>query len=112
MQHEKGSLQKGEARDRDRTNEEELTPGDSAQSRAGGTLGTRRDVPAWWVEVPAAEKAVIWDVLTAIRGLKGSRCPHVGRAARKWERSIGCFIKVRLIGENQSTERRKRKGNG
>jgi hypothetical protein len=55
-------------------------------------------IPKWWREVPAAEKAVIRDVLTAIRGLKASRSLLVGQAARKWERSIACFIKFRLMG--------------
>jgi len=45
-------------------------------------------VPDWWVAVPAEEKAVIRDVLNAIRGLKHSRSAPVSLAARKWERSI------------------------
>ena len=55
-------------------------------------------IPAWWLEVPAAEKAVIRDVISSIRGLKNSRSGPVAMAARKWERSIGCFIKFRLMG--------------
>jgi hypothetical protein len=31
--------------------------------------------------------------------LKSSRSGPVAMAARKWERSIACFIKFRLIGE-------------
>ena len=56
-------------------------------------------IPAWWLEVPAAEKWVIRDVINSIRGLKSSRSGPVAMAARKWERSIGCFIKFRLIGK-------------
>lgn len=73
------------------------------QQYTDATYGTDRDrnsrqVPGWWIEVPDAEKAVIRDVLTAIRGLKASRSAPVGLAARKWERSIACFIKFRLMG--------------
>ena len=55
--------------------------------------------PAWWRELPAAEKAVLRDVISSIRGLKHSRSGPVAMAARKWERSLACFIKFRLIGE-------------
>ena len=54
-------------------------------------------IPAWWLEVPAAEKAVIRDVINSIRGLKNSRSGPVAMAARKWERSLACFIKFRLM---------------
>lgn len=99
MKHEEGRVKDAEAR----MQESEV----SRDNKAAGALGTRRDVPAWWLEVPDAEKAVIRDVLTSIRGLKGSRSPQVGQAARKWERSIACFIRFRLIGEKQKTESRK-----
>lgn len=62
-------------------------------------------IPAWWLEVPAAEKAVIRDVINSIRGLKSSRSWPVAMAARKWERSIGCFIKFRLMGERPQRRR-------
>lgn len=62
-------------------------------------------IPAWWLEVPAAEKAVIRDVISSIRGLKNSRSGPVAMAARKWERSIGCFIKFRLMGERPQRRR-------
>jgi hypothetical protein len=81
-------------------------------NRTEGTWNAERGVrikpaiPDWWLEVPDAEKAVIRDVLTSIRGLKGSRSPQVGQAARKWERSIACFIKFRLMGGASSLRRR------
>src|ERR1041385_1762261 len=56
-------------------------------------------IPEWWVGVPAAEKAVIRDVIGMIRGLKRSRSVPVAEAARKWERGLTCFIKFRLMGE-------------
>ena len=58
-----------------------------------------RQIPAWWLELPAAEKTVIREVIKSIRGLKSNRSGEAAMAARKWERSIGCFIKFRLIGK-------------
>jgi hypothetical protein len=37
---------------------------------------------------------------------KRSQAPELAQAAVKWERSIGCFIKVRLIAEGRRAERR------
>ena len=59
----------------------------------------RGEIPDWWRRVPAAEKAVLRDLLRSVRGLKGSRSRQVVQAARKWERSIVCFIRFRLMGE-------------
>ena len=67
-------------------------------------------IPAWWLEVPAAEKAVIRDVISSIRGLKNSRSGPVAMAARKWERSIGCFIKFRLMGGASRTGQQRKMG--
>jgi len=109
MQNNEGRIQKGEGGSRNGTrgmDGEHLTPSPSPQSGEGGKVVVRgqyqhpRPVPAWWLDVPDAEKAVIRDVLKSIRGLKGSCSPMVGRAARKWERSIACFIKFRLMGES------------
>ena len=66
-------------------------------------------IPAWWLAVPAAEKAVIRDVISSIRGLKNSRSGPVARAARKWERSLACFIKFRLM--HLPVRRQGRRGN-
>ena len=67
-------------------------------------------IPAWSLAVPAAEKAVIRDVISSIRGLKSSRSGPVAMAARKWERSIACFIKIRLIGGASRWQVRSRTG--
>ena len=40
---------------------------------------------------------------------EAEQSPEVARAAVKWERGIGCFIKVRLINEKQKAESRKLK---
>lgn len=68
-------------------------------------------VPCWWQVLPNEEKEVIRDALRAFQGLKRSRSPEVAKAAGKWERSIKCFIKCRLVGENRKAESRKRKSN-
>ena len=78
--------------------------------------------PEWWRVVPAAEKAVLRDMLSSIRGVKGSQSGAFAQAARKWERRIACFIKFRLMGERpprrwqrhlQKAERRQTEsGNG
>ncbi len=65
--------------------------------------------PDWWLEVPAAEKAVIRDMLSSIRGLKCSQSGPVALAARKWERSIACFIKFRLMGGASQWQRHRPK---
>ena len=72
----------------------------------GGANNGAVGSPDWWLEVPAAEKAVIRDMLTSIRGLKCSRSGPVALAARKWERSIACFIKFRLMGERPRSRER------
>jgi hypothetical protein len=62
--------------------------------------------------VSAGEKAVIRDVVGAIRGLKRSRSWQVAQAARKWERGITCFIKVRLINDRKAEAKGSAKENG
>ncbi len=65
--------------------------------------------PEWWRILPEAEKAVIRDVLNALRSLKRSQQGQVAVAARKWERSLGCFIKCQLMsGERGGRYRRSR----
>ena len=64
----------------------------------GDNNGAGRN-PLWWVVVPTAEKAVICDLVAAMRGVKGSRTGPNAQAARKWERRIVCYIKFRLMAE-------------
>ncbi len=42
-----------------------------------------------------------------MQSARRSKSPDVARAAVKWERALGCFIKVRLITEKQKAESRK-----
>jgi len=84
----------------------------AAPLRAERAAGVGRS-PDWWRELPAAEKRVIRDVLGAIRKWKQSESWPAAQAARKWERSIACFIKFRLRGEaGQGGKRREGKTDG
>ena len=65
--------------------------------------------PDWWLAVPAGERALLRAIARLLRSAKCSQLPEVARAAAKWERGIGCFVKVRLIGEKQRLESRKLK---
>ena len=65
--------------------------------------------PGWWVAVPEGERALLHAIARMLRSARRSQLPEVARAAAKWERGIGCFVKVRLIGEEHRTESRKQK---
>jgi len=65
--------------------------------------------PDWWMAVPAGERALLHAIARMLRSAKRSQLQEVARAAAKWERGLGCFIKVRLIGEKQKAESRKQK---
>ena len=60
----------------------------------------------WWTRLPGGERALIRVVVRMLRSAKRSQVREVARAAVKWERGIGCFIKVLLIGENQRARSR------
>ena len=64
-------------------------------------------VPEWWAAVPEGEKTLLHTIARMLRSAKRSELQEVARAAAKWERGIGCFVKVRLITEY--LRRRKRK---
>jgi hypothetical protein len=53
--------------------------------------------PDWWMAVPAGERALLRAIARMLRSAKCSQLPEVARAAAKWERGIGCFVKVRLM---------------
>ena len=72
--------------------------GGQTQGNNGHSRKPADRCPAWWRDLPAEEKAVIRDLFSSIRGLKHGGTKPVAQAARKWERSIGCFIKFRLVG--------------
>ena len=58
---------------------------------------TRLAVPEWWTALPEGEKTLLRAIGRMLRSAKRSRLPEVARAAAKWERGIGCFVKVRLM---------------
>ena len=51
------------------------------------------------------ERRLICSVMKMLRGAKQSEIREVARAAVKWERGIGCFIKVRLMAGDLSGAR-------
>jgi len=51
----------------------------------------------WWASLSAGERRLICSVVQMLRGAKRSQLRDVARAAVKWERGLGCFIKVRLM---------------
>jgi hypothetical protein len=62
------------------------------------------DVPEWWTMAPLDERRFLGGLARMMRSARRSKSPDVARAAVKWERALGCFIKVRLIGERQKAE--------
>jgi hypothetical protein len=63
----------------------------------GRAVVTTAEVPEWWARVPAEERQVLGEIMRMVRTLKQSRVPQVAWAARAWECTLGCFIKVRLM---------------
>src|SRR5512147_1313818 len=53
--------------------------------------------PGWWRAVPKEERALLWSLVRMLESAKRSRVVGVVRAARKWESSLSCFMKVRLL---------------
>jgi hypothetical protein len=64
-------------------------------------------VPDWWTAVPKAERALLHAIARMLRTARRSHSPEVALAAAKWERGIGCFVKVRLICEKQRADSRR-----
>ena len=56
----------------------------------------------WWEALTPGEKKLICNLMRMLRGAKHSQIQEVARAAAKWERGIGCFIKVRLINDRKA----------
>lgn len=69
-----------------------LTP---ALSPKGGEGVKRLE---YWESLTPGERKLICCVMRMLRGAKRSHSHDVAGAATKWERGIGCFIKVRLMG--------------
>lgn len=53
----------------------------------------------WWEALTPGEKKLICNLMRMLRGAKKSELRDVAIAAAKWEGSLACFIKVRLIGQ-------------
>jgi hypothetical protein len=75
---------------------------ENRRPKAGGA-----DDREWWTRLPGGERALIRAVVWMLRGAKQSQIREVAQAAAKWERGIGFFIKVRLMGEKRRAESRK-----
>ena len=56
-------------------------------------------MPGWWAVAPVGERRFLGGLARMMRSAKRSKLPDVTQAAVKWERALGCFIKVRLIRE-------------
>ena len=67
------------------------------------------EMPEWWTVAPVGERRFLGSLARMMRSAKRSKSPDVARAAVKWERALGCFIKVRLVGERKKAECRMKK---
>jgi len=56
----------------------------------------------WWEALTPGERKLICSLMRMLRGAKRSQLHEVAMAAAKWERGIGCFIKVRLINDRKT----------
>ncbi len=65
--------------------------------------------PEWCALAPVGERRFLVGLARMMRSARRSKSPDVARAAVKWERALGCFIKVRLVTEKQKAESRKLK---
>jgi len=59
------------------------------------------EIPEWWTAVPAGERTVLRTLARTLRIAKRSPVNGVARAAAKWERCLGCFIRVRLMNQKR-----------
>ena len=64
--------------------------------------GREAEAQVWWRNLSQGERRLICSLMGMLRGAKRSQVVEVARAAAKWERGLGCFIKVRLIHERSS----------
>ncbi len=81
------------------SNKTATVEGSAAVGKSEGRNPKTEVKPAWWVALPAGERAVIRAVADVLRQAKESASLDMARAGTKWERALGCFIKVRLKGE-------------
>ena len=64
----------------------------------------RAAAPEWWTMAPVSERRFLGGLARMMRTARRSKSPEMARAALKWERALGCFIKVRLMGERRKAE--------
>jgi len=57
------------------------------------------EAPWWWRVLPWGERTLLIGVARMLRAARESEDPAVAQAAAKWGRTLGCFIKVRLMHE-------------
>jgi len=69
-----------------------------ARSEAGNRV-LMAPAPYWWRALPWGERVFLVALARMLRAARESEHPGVKQAAAKWERSLGCFIKVRLMHE-------------
>ncbi len=63
-------------------------------------------MPEWWAVAPVGERRFLGSLAGMMRSAKRSKSPDVAQAAVKWERALGCFIRVRLMGERRRSRAR------
>ena len=74
-----------------------------------GTAGMRTrtvEFDELWAGLSEGERRLIGSVMGMLKGARRSQIRDVARAAAKWERGIGFFIKVRLTHERPRRHRR------
>jgi hypothetical protein len=64
-------------------------------------------MPEWWTVAPVGERRFLGSLARMMRSAKRSKSRDVAQAAVKWERALGCFIRVRLMGERRRGARRR-----
>ena len=67
-------------------------------------LPNPKDSREWWTRLPSGEKAVVRAVFRLLGIAKRNQSREIAQAAVKWERSLGCFIKVRLMAQWRRAE--------
>ncbi len=67
-------------------------------------------MPEWWTVAPVGERRFLGSLARMMRSAKRSKSPDVAQAATKWERALGCFIRVRLMGEKRRRVRKTANG--
>ncbi len=81
----------------------------SIKSKPNGRMATGQSgaaaaapaLPKWWTAAPAGERRFLRGLARMVRRARRSRSPEVAQAAAKWERTLKCFIKVRLMHERR-----------